>query len=47
MVFAILAGIAVLVSGVFVGFSAFQVILGSVGVVVGTWALLTHRHRPE
>jgi hypothetical protein len=47
MVFTVFAGVAVLVSGVFIGFSAIQVIIGAIGVVVGLWALLTRKHQPE
>jgi hypothetical protein len=47
MIFAVLAGAAVIVSGIFIGFSPFQVIIGIIGIVVGLWALLTRRHQPE
>ena len=47
MLFTIFAGVAVLISGFFIGFSAIQVIIGSIGVIVGVWALLARKHRPE
>ena len=47
MLFTVGAGAAVLGAGFFIGFSAFQIIVGTVGVVVGIWALFAFGREPR
>jgi hypothetical protein len=42
-VFVLLAGVLVLASGFFAGFSPFRVILGGIGIVLGVYFLVLFR----